>query len=62
MGRAGAKLARLSAAIDAERDHAHATGGTLIYALTARAAAATADPEALYREIVPAARRKRLGQ
>ena len=62
MGRAGAKLARLGAAIDAERDHAHTTGGTLIDALTARAPAGAADPEALYREVVPASRRKRLGQ
>ena len=62
MGRAGAKLARLSAAIDAERDHARATDESLIDALTVRAQAAGDDPESSYREVVSASRRKRLGQ
>src|SRR5262245_9842177 len=62
MGRAGAKLARLSAAIDAEHDAVRATGTDLISALRARSLDRSTDPEALYREIVPIARRKRLGQ
>src|SRR5262245_60991731 len=62
MGRAGAKRARLDAAIDAERSHARAAGGSLVDAFNSRTLDRAADPEAIYREIVPAARRKRLGQ
>jgi adenine-specific DNA-methyltransferase len=62
MGRAGAKLARLSAAIDAERAAERATGDDLVAALHTRTPVNADDPEALYREIVPIGRRKRLGQ
>jgi adenine-specific DNA-methyltransferase len=61
MGRAGAKLARLGAAIGAERVHARATDESLIDTLAARSPARV-DPESLYRDVVPASRRKRLGQ
>jgi adenine-specific DNA-methyltransferase len=62
MGRAGTKLARLGAAIDAEQDAMRSAGTNLIAELRAQSRARADDPEALYREVVPIARRKRLGQ
>jgi adenine-specific DNA-methyltransferase len=62
MGRAGAKLARLGAALDDEHHAQRAGAANFVAALHAGGVATHDDPESLYREVVPAARRKRLGQ
>ena len=62
MGRAGAKLARLSTALELESSMAGASAGHLIDALRESGLGHARDPEALYRGIVPASRRRRLSQ
>jgi adenine-specific DNA-methyltransferase len=61
MGRAGAKLARLGAALDSESAQ-RSSGADLVAAVQACAFDRPRDPESVYRDLVPAARRKRLGQ
>jgi adenine-specific DNA-methyltransferase len=62
MGRAGAKLARLSNDFELEAAADGAGAASLIESLRAGGLDRCDDPEARYREIVPAARRRRLSQ
>jgi len=62
MGRAGAKLARLNSVLELEAATEGASATSLIESLRAGRLDRSDDPEAHYREIVPAARRRRLSQ